>query len=107
MSRVLNSAISRFLGKIAKSVETTKSRNLIPAIFFSFFFDIGSAGLPSLDPFHEVDQLMRDQLELFQYDMVALLSINNDCLEVTCTLFEKAMVENGEIQTMIEMNEFL
>ena len=50
---------------------------------------MGCAGLPLLDPFYEVDPLKRDQNELFQYDMIASLSINNDRLEEGCTLFEE------------------
>ena len=47
--------------------------------------EIETAGLPSLDPFDEVDPIVRGTKEILHYDLMAALSINKDRLVEECT----------------------
>ena len=47
--------------------------------------EMGTARLPSLDPFDEVDPMVRGRKEILDYDLIAALSINKDRLVEGCT----------------------
>ena len=65
---------------------------------------MGTAGLPSLDPFDEVDPLVvRGRNEIFDYDLLAALSINNDRLEEGCTTVQNE--EDGDDSEWEDPNE--
>ena len=42
--------------------------------------EMGTAGLPSLDPFDEVDPIVRGRKEILDYDLMVALSINKNRL---------------------------
>ena len=66
--------------------------------------EMGTAGLPSLDPFGEVDPLVvRGRNEIFDYDLLAALSINNDRLEEGCTTVQNE--EDGDDSEWEDPNE--
>ena len=44
-----------------------------------------TTGLPSLDPFDEVEPIIRGRKEILDYDLMAALSINKDRLVEGCT----------------------
>ena len=46
---------------------------------------IGTAGLPSLDPFDEVDPIVRGRKKILDYELMAALSIFKDRLVEGCT----------------------
>ena len=46
---------------------------------------MGNAGLPSLDPFDEVNPIVSGRKEILDYDLMAALSINKDRLVERCT----------------------
>ena len=65
---------------------------------------MGTAGLPSLDPFDEVDPLVvRSRNEIFDNDLLAALSINNDRLEEGCTTVQNE--EDGDDSEWEDPNE--
>ena len=46
--------------------------------------EMRTVGLPSLDPFDEVDPILRGRKEILDYDLIATLSINKDRLVEGC-----------------------
>ena len=65
---------------------------------------MGTAGLPSLNPFDEVDPLaVRGRNEIFDYDLLAALSMNNDRLEEGCTTVQNE--EDGADNEWEDPNE--
>ena len=65
---------------------------------------MGTAGLPSLDPFDEVNPLVvKGRNEIFDYDLLAALSINNDRLEEGGTTVQNE--EDGDDSEWEDPNE--
>ena len=56
----------------------------------------GTAVLPSLDPFDEVDPIVRGSKEILDYDLMALISINKDHLLEGCTTVQGKDGEDNE-----------
>ena len=63
---------------------------------------MGTARLPSLDPFDEVDPMVRGRKEILDYDLIAALSINKDRLVEGCTTAKVMMTANGKTQMMTD-----
>ena len=55
--------------------------------------EMGTAGLPSLDPFDEFDPIVKGRKEILDYDLMAALSIDKARLVEGCTT---AQGEDGD-----------
>ena len=49
---------------------------------------MGTAGLPSLNPFDQVHPIVGGRKEILDYDLMAALSTNKDCLAEGCTIVQ-------------------
>ena len=57
---------------------------------------MGTAWLPSVDLFDEVDPIVRGRKEILDYNLMAALSINKDCLAEGCTTVQREHGDDSE-----------
>ena len=64
--------------------------------------EMGTAGLPSLDPLDEVDPIVRARKEILDYDLMEALSINKDRLVEGCKIMQGKDGDESEWEDPID-----